>query len=81
MVIEHAASLGPLAAGLDIEHATDILWIYNDPAHYAALVTSRGWSESGYTRWLSSQARHALLPPDSNTDHDLPDHQRPTTLR
>jgi AcrR family transcriptional regulator len=68
-VIEHAASLGQLAAGLDIDHATDILWIYNDPAHYDTLVTRRGWTEPGYTSWLSSQIRHALLPADSGTDH------------
>jgi hypothetical protein len=35
MVIDHAASLGPLAAGLDLDRATDILWIFNDPALYA----------------------------------------------
>lgn len=62
MVVEHAASLGPLGAGLDIEQATDILWIFNDPAHYDTLVTGRGWPEARYTRWVSGQARHALLP-------------------
>jgi hypothetical protein len=31
MVIEHAASLGPLAAGLDLDRATDILWIFKRP--------------------------------------------------
>jgi hypothetical protein len=72
MVIEHAVSLGPLAAGLDIDHATDILWIFNDPAHYDTLVSHRGWPEPGYTRWLSSQIRHALLPAGSSADHDLP---------
>jgi AcrR family transcriptional regulator len=62
MVIEHAASLGPLAAGLDTGRATDILWIFNDPALYDTLVSACGWTESGYTTWLSSQIRHALLP-------------------
>ena len=61
MVIEHAASLGPLAA--DLDRATDILWIFNDPALYDALVTGRGWPEADFTTWLSGQIRHALLPP------------------
>lgn len=62
MVVEHAAALGPLAAGLDPDHAIDILWICTDPAAYASLVTDRGWPETAYTAWLSRQARHALLP-------------------
>jgi AcrR family transcriptional regulator len=70
MVAEHAASLGPLAAGLDTDHATDILWIFNDPAHYDTLVSRRGWPEPDYTSWLSSQIRHALLPGDRSADHD-----------
>jgi len=72
MVTEHAASLGPLAAGLDTDHATDILWIFNDPAHYDTLVARCGWPEPRYTSWLSSQIRHALLPAESSTNHGLP---------
>ncbi len=65
MVIVHAASLGPLAAGLGTDQAVDILWVFNDLAHYDALVTGRGWPEPRYLSWLSSQMRHALLPPES----------------
>ena len=46
-----------------LDRATDILWIFNDPALYDALVTSRGWPEADFTGWLSGQIRHALLPP------------------
>ncbi len=63
MVIEHAVSLGPLADGLDTDRATDILWIFNDPAVYDTLVAGRGWPEADYTGWLSRQVRHALLTP------------------
>ena len=63
MVIDHAASLGPLAPGLDPDRATDILWIFNDPALYDALVAGRGWPDADFTSWLSGQIRHALLPP------------------
>jgi AcrR family transcriptional regulator len=62
MVIEHAASRGPLAVGLDGERATDILWVFNDPALYDTLVSGRGWSATQYTGWLSSQIRHGVLP-------------------
>jgi len=66
MVIKRASSLGPLAAGLDTDRATDILWIFNDPALYDTLVSGRGWPEPDYTAWLSSQIRHALLPAGSD---------------
>jgi AcrR family transcriptional regulator len=66
MVIEHAASLGPLAAGLDTGRATDVLWIFNDTALYDTLVSGCGWPESSYTAWLSGQMRHALLPAGGN---------------
>jgi hypothetical protein len=44
------------------ETATDILWIFNDPAHYAALVLQRGWTEHAFRRWLANSMRAALLP-------------------
>jgi AcrR family transcriptional regulator len=59
MVVEHAASRGPLALGTD--RAIDIVWVFNDPAHYDTLVSSCGWPEPDYTSWLSRQIRHALL--------------------
>jgi AcrR family transcriptional regulator len=62
MVIRHAQLLGPLAPGLDTNAATDILWIYNDPSHYAALVSQRGWTERAFGQWLATTMRKALLP-------------------
>src|SRR5215813_10617485 len=38
MVIQRVAELGPLAPHLDTDTATDVLWIFNDPALYASLV-------------------------------------------
>ncbi|HKR71095.1 MAG TPA: helix-turn-helix domain-containing protein [Streptosporangiaceae bacterium] len=61
MVIERAAKLGPLGAGMDSDRATDILWIFNDPAVYDSLVSCSGWSVPDYTAWLSGQIRHAVL--------------------
>jgi AcrR family transcriptional regulator len=62
MVLEHALTTGPLAAGINLEHGIDILWVYNDPAHYAALVLERHWQEDRFRGWLASQMRQALLP-------------------
>jgi len=62
MVVKHLQSLGPLGPGLGTRRANDLLWVFNDPAHYNALVLQCGWHESVFTDWLSSQMRHALLP-------------------
>lgn len=68
MVVRHLETLGPLQPGLDTTTATDRLWIYNDPAHYHALVHHCGWPEPEFTAWLGGQMRHALLPSDSAGD-------------
>lgn len=61
MVVRHLEKLGPLRPGLDTRRATDLLWVYNDPAHYHALVLDCGWRESVFAGWLSGQMRQALL--------------------
>jgi AcrR family transcriptional regulator len=62
MVVERVRTLGPLAPELDTEGATDILWIFNDPAHYDALVLRSAWPERAFGRWLATAMRHSLLP-------------------
>jgi AcrR family transcriptional regulator len=62
MVIDRVAALGPLADGLDIERAADILSVFNDPALPYYLMTRCGWPEAFFTAWLSGQLRRALLP-------------------
>ena len=54
-------TLGELAPGLDTPTAIDTLWLFNDPAHYAALVLQRGWPEDAFRRWLADRMRDALL--------------------
>lgn len=61
MVAAHLQALGPLRPGLSSTSAADLLWIFNDPGHYDALVLQCGWQEGAFTGWLSSQMRHALL--------------------
>jgi len=62
MVVTHLQALGPLRPGLDTDRATDLLWVFNDLAHYNALVLQCGWPETDFTGWLSSHMRQALLP-------------------
>ncbi|WP_433305990.1 TetR/AcrR family transcriptional regulator [Actinoplanes sp. CA-030573] len=62
MIVTQARKLGPAAPGLAAETAVDIVWLYNDPPLYAALVTRCGWSEEDYRRWLATTMRSALLP-------------------
>jgi len=61
MVVVHAQRLGSLAPHLDTDTATDIVWVYNDPAHYSALVARCGWREPDFQRWLAATMRAALL--------------------
>ncbi len=51
------------ALRLDAERAVDVLWLDNDPAHFAALVGGRGWTADQYRDWLSERLRTALLGP------------------
>lgn len=61
MVLEHLVAVGSLRAGLDLERAVDVLWLFNDPAHHGALVGRQGWPEPEFRAWLSAQMRAALL--------------------
>ena len=61
MVIDHAMAVGPLRQELDAERAVDVLWLFNDPALYAALVGQREWPADAFRTWLSDQMRAALL--------------------
>ena len=59
---ETLAALGPLRDDLDLEAATDILWLLKDPALYAALVGDRGWPAERYQAWLARAMQASLLP-------------------
>jgi AcrR family transcriptional regulator len=61
MVVGQAASLGALSPGLTEKAATDALWVFNDPALYAALVLERGWSQTRFRDWLAHRMQDALL--------------------
>jgi Bacterial regulatory proteins, tetR family len=49
-----------LREGLSLDHARDIIWIYNDPALHYALVHARGWNQDHYLDWLTDNLYHLL---------------------
>jgi AcrR family transcriptional regulator len=75
MVVEHIRSVGELNPDVTTEAAVDIIWIFNDPAHYAALVLERRWTESAFRTWLASSMRASLI----GADGTAPGHGPPTT--
>jgi AcrR family transcriptional regulator len=55
------AERGALRPGLSVDRAADIIWALCAQANYDSLVTSRGWTDQDYRRWLSETLAHALL--------------------
>jgi AcrR family transcriptional regulator len=52
---------GGLRAGLAVDEARDIIWIFNDPTLHHALVRLRGWDQDQYRRWLTDNLQRQLL--------------------
>ena len=61
VVAEALAALGPLRDDLDLDAATDVLWLLKDPALYTALVGDRGWPTERYQAMAGP--RHAGIAP------------------
>jgi hypothetical protein len=62
IVAEALAALGPLRDDLDLDAATDVLWLLKDPTLYTALIGDRGWPAERYQAWLARTMQAALLP-------------------
>jgi AcrR family transcriptional regulator len=62
MVVERAMDLGALRPGLSQQAAIDVVWVFNDPALFGALVEDCGWSHSDFRSWLADQMAAAVLP-------------------
>jgi len=66
-IVRSLAGTRSLAAGLDVERATDILWTLNHPDTWRLLVRERGWTPEGWETWFGDTAIAQLLglaPPD-----------------
>ncbi len=66
ITVDALASLGPLRHGLDLDAATDLLWMLKDPALWTALVTDCGWPADRYQAWLAAAMQDSLLPAPAN---------------
>ena len=54
---------GRFRDGMDIDMATDLLWLHMAPDQYFRLVHVRGWSDDRFQRWLIDTLTRLLLPP------------------
>jgi AcrR family transcriptional regulator len=52
---------GGLRRGLSIERARDVIWVYNDPGLYHALVAARRWRHNYFRNWLADTLKQQLL--------------------
>ena len=60
------AGKGRLRDGVDLDTATDLLWLHMAPDQYHRLVHVRGWSDERFQRWLIDSLTRLLLPPRPN---------------
>lgn len=62
-IVESLSARKGLRRGLDVTHATDILWSLNHPDVWLLLVGKRGWSPEEFERWFGDTASAQLLRP------------------
>jgi len=62
VIVQSLEEKGALAAGLDVDRATDIMWTLNHPSVYELLIVNRGWTPEEYERWLADAFCSQLLP-------------------
>jgi AcrR family transcriptional regulator len=63
VMVESLATKGALAAGLDVDAATDILWTLNHPDVWFLLVDRCGWSPDRFEQWFADACCAQLLGP------------------
>jgi AcrR family transcriptional regulator len=61
IVVDQLRSLGQVPGWPGDDRAVDVVWLFNDPAHYDTLVVHCGWQESEFTAWLAVRMQEALL--------------------
>jgi AcrR family transcriptional regulator len=60
IVVKQLRSLGPVDGWPGDEQAVDVVWLFNDPAHYDTLVLQCGWQEPHFTAWVTARLQDAL---------------------
>jgi AcrR family transcriptional regulator len=61
IVVRQLRRLGDVDGWPGDEQAVDVVWLFNDPAHYDTLVLQCGWQETDFTVWLTLRMQDALL--------------------
>jgi AcrR family transcriptional regulator len=62
-IVRRLDERGALRHNLDRRRASDILWVLNDPALFALLVTQRRWTQRRFRDWLTQAMQSQLLAP------------------
>jgi AcrR family transcriptional regulator len=60
-IVESLHSKKGLRPGLDVTHATDVLWTLNHPDLWLLLVGERGWTPEEFEQWFADTACAQLL--------------------
>ena len=60
-IVESLADKGALRPGLDVQRATDLLWMLNHPDVWLLLVDRRGWSPRIGKNWFAKTSQQQLL--------------------
>jgi len=60
-IVETIDEKGALAAGLDVDRATDLLWSLSHPSVWQLLVRERGWTPQEYEDWCAETTCAQLL--------------------
>jgi AcrR family transcriptional regulator len=61
VVVESLDAKQAIAAGLDVDRATDILWTISHPSLWQLLVRERGWTPDEYEAWCADTSCAQLL--------------------
>jgi AcrR family transcriptional regulator len=61
MVATRLAANGALREELDVERATEILWLLNHPSVYYLAIVEGGWPEEQFETWLAEAFIHHVL--------------------
>ena len=62
-IVQTLAEKGALRPELDLERATDLLWMLNHPDVWLLLVDRRGWSPAEWEAWFAESSQQQLLGP------------------
>jgi len=61
-LISRLSAHSPLREGVDIDHASEIVWTLTSPEVFSLLTVDRGWSRTQYHHWLGDSLIRLLLP-------------------